>query len=282
MKQYKTYKAKADAQVALDLANVTSPFTIEVRFIGGLTQTQQAAFTGAADRWARMIIGDLPPVMVDGEVVDDVVILAEGRSIDGVNGILGQAGPTRLRPATAGDAAFIPAKGIMRFDSADLERMEENGTLNDVITHEMGHVLGIGTIWREKGLLVGAGGVNPVFTGQAASVEFGRLRDTGPTPVPVANTGGPGTRDSHWRELVFNNELMSGIITGVGNPLSRVTVASLQDLGYVVDINAAEPFELPSLQSLTESGVLTTHALPINEGVVLPMIPTVLPATSLQ
>lgn len=31
---------------------------------------------------------------------------------------------------------------------------------------------------------------------------------TVPTPVPVANTGGPGTRDGHWRESVFGNELL--------------------------------------------------------------------------
>ena len=71
--------------------------------------------------------------------------------------MLGQAGPTRLRPAEAGAAAFLPAKGRMSFDTADLAQMERDGTLNDVITHEMGHVLGIGSVWTQKGLLAGAG-----------------------------------------------------------------------------------------------------------------------------
>jgi hypothetical protein len=282
MKEYETYTARADAEAALAIAGVTSPFTIEVRFVGGLTPAQQAAFSQAADRWTRVIVGDLPSVMVEGEIIDDVLIFAEGASIDGVNGMLGQAGPTRLRPPTAGEAAFLPARGVMKFDSADLQRMEQNGTLNDVITHEMGHVLGIGTVWARKGLLQGAGGPDPVFTGPAASEEYGRLRGTGPTPVPVANVGAVGTRDAHWRELVFNNELMSGIITGAGNPLSLVTVASLQDLGYVVDVNAAEPFTLPSLLDLAESGALTAHDIPIDGGIMLPNIPTVLPASSLQ
>lgn len=35
--------------------------------------------------------------------------------------------------------------GFMQFDTADLRHMENEGTLVDVITHEMGHVLGIGT-----------------------------------------------------------------------------------------------------------------------------------------
>lgn len=277
MKYYETYKTHKGRSAALAMG-ITSPFVIEVRFLGGLTPRQQDAFAGAADRWSRIIIGDVPSVMADGEIIDDVLILAEGRSIDGVGRILGQAGPTRLRPAT-GPAAFLPAKGIMRFDTADLENMERNGTLNDVITHEMGHVLGIGTIWREKGLLLRSAPNDPVFTGPTASVEFGRLRSTGSTPVPVADVGGPGTVDSHWRESTFNNELMSGSISGVGNPISRVTVASLQDLGYVVDINAAEPFTLRNLSLDEEAALVAQEAL---SGIVLPNIPTVLPASSMQ
>jgi hypothetical protein len=284
MPQYETYEARANAQVASALAATTSPFTITVRFIGGLTQTQKDAFKAAADRWSRMIVGDLPSVQVDGEVIDDVLILAEGADIDGPGKILGQAGPTHLRPASAGAAAFIPAKGMMTFDSADLAQMEQQGTLNDVITHEMGHVLGIGTIWPNKGLLNGANTDNPTFRGQKSMAEYGQLRGDGggSTPVPVENMGGPGTRNSHWRETIFRTELMSGFIAAPGNPLSRVTVGSLQDLGYVVDLNAAEPFELPNLLLLAESGLIAGHEAPIDQGIMLPNIPTVLPDDSLR
>src|SRR5438874_787744 len=142
-----SYEAKADPQIASALAKTKtkSAFSIQVRFLGGLTQTQKAAFKTAADRWSRVIVGSLPPVTVDGEVIQNVLILAQGVNIDGPGNILGQAGPTRLRPGSAGSAAFIPAKGRMAFDTADLQQMESDGTLNDVITHEMGHVLGIGT-----------------------------------------------------------------------------------------------------------------------------------------
>src|SRR3954447_22112145 len=142
---YDTYEALADAQRARALAGTASPFSIKVRFLGGLTDSQQAAFVAAADRWTKVIVGDLPDVVVDGEAVDDLLILAQGSRIDGPGGILGQAGPTHLRPATAGAAAFLPAKGTMQFDTDDLSQMETSGTLQDVITHEMGHVLGFGT-----------------------------------------------------------------------------------------------------------------------------------------
>ena len=168
------YIAQAKASIAAELAPAAaavSPFTIEVRFLGGLTPKQKNAFKSAADRWSRVIIGDLPSVKVDNEVIDDVVILAQGSPIDDVGRILGQAGPTHLRPQSAGVAAFLPAKGKMTFDTADLKQMEQDDTLNDVITHEMGHVLGIGTVWTFKSLLKGAGKTNPTFLGKAAMKE---------------------------------------------------------------------------------------------------------------
>jgi hypothetical protein len=276
-----SYVAKADAQIAMAMANAQSPFTIEVQFAGGLTNSQKDAFKAAADRWTRVIIGDLPSVFADGVLIDDLLIVAQGSVIDGVGGILGQAGPTRLRPASAGAAAFLPARGKMAFDTADLAKMEQNGTLVDVITHEMGHVLGIGTVWTSKGLLTGAGGSNPRFRGANARREYGVLRGTGPTHVPVENTGGVGTRDSHWRETVFRNELMTGFVGTSGNPMSRMTVASLQDLGYVVDLNAAEAFGLPNLLQLAEGGMLVA-AETLQRGTMLPSIPIVLPEGSLQ
>jgi hypothetical protein len=279
--EIEVYLAKADSQVATALAKTTSPFTIEVRFLGGLTQTQKKAFKTAADRWSRVIVGDLPSVRVDGDVIDDVLILAQGVDIDGPGKILGQAGPTRLRPASAGQFAFIPAKGKMAFDTADLSQMEKDGTLNDVIAHEMGHVLGFGTIWSNKKLLKRAGTSNPTFIGENAMREYGVLRGSRKRAVPVENTGGPGTADSHWRETIFRNELMTGFVGSAGNPLSRLTVASLHDLGYVVDMNAAEPYSLPDLMALAESGALVMKGGAFQLGTVLPNIPLILPDSSL-
>jgi predicted Zn-dependent protease len=121
----------------------TSPFSIDVRFLGGLSPAQQAAFANAAQRWAQVITGDLPPDIVDGHTIDDVLIEAEGVPIDGPGRTLGQAGPTHVRLGS-----LLPVKGIMSFDTADLDRMEADGSLTDVILHEMGHVLGFGTLCK--------------------------------------------------------------------------------------------------------------------------------------
>ncbi|HEX7428961.1 MAG TPA: hypothetical protein VF328_19020 [Mycobacterium sp.] len=81
---------------------------------------------------------------------------------------------------------------------------------------------------------------------------------------------------------MFRNELMSGFIAQPGNPLSRLTVASLGDLGYDVDLDAAEPYQLPNLLDLAERGLLVAHLAPLDEGFVLPSIPIVLPENSLR
>ncbi|MGH9201722.1 MAG: leishmanolysin-related zinc metalloendopeptidase [Vicinamibacterales bacterium] len=275
------YIARASAKAA-KAAKAAAPFTITVVFLGGLTTAQKNAFKSSADRWSKVIVGDLPDVVIGGQVVDDVLIEASGVPIDGPGGILGQAGPTHLRPAGTGGTSLIPAKGRMQFDTADLAAMQSNGTLNDVITHEMGHVLGIGTIWNLKGLLSGTSGTNPVFTGINAKKEFGTLKGTGPKPVPVENTGGPGTRNSHWRDTVFINELMTGFVNTAPNPMSRLTVASLKDLGYKVDLSKAETFNLPDLIGMAEAGLLL-GAVEAREahGMVLPTVPMTLPVEAI-
>ena len=85
-----------------------------------------------------------------------MIIDASGVGIDGAGGILGQAGPDTLRTGS-----LLPVHGVMQFDAADLAQLESSGQLVSVITHEMGHVLGIGSIWQQKGLLSGAGGSDP-------------------------------------------------------------------------------------------------------------------------
>ena len=232
-------------------ARKRSGFSIQVRILGGLTSAQQRAFQFAAAMWSKIISADVPGIRVDGERIDDLLIEAVGTLIDGESGILGQAGPTHLRPDS-----LIPVKGKMEFDRSDLARMEADGSLVSVITHEMGHVLGIGTIWEDLGLLRGAGTANPVFTGAKAMREFGVLiGENTPTPVPVENTGGQGTRDGHWRESVFGHELMTGFLGPGANPLSRMTAASIEDMGYEVNLAHASPYALPSHLQLSILGV---------------------------
>jgi hypothetical protein len=214
-----------------------------------LTAAQRAAFETAAARWGQIISADVPAVVIKGETIDDVRIDAEGTAIDGAGSILGQAGPLDLRPGS-----FIPATGVMSFDTADLAQMESDGSLVSVIIHEMAHVLGFGTIFDRVRLITGAGGDDPEFTGSSAIREYAALLGGGahPASVPLANVGGPGTRDGHWREEVFGNELMTGFLDSGPNPVSRMTIGAFEDLGYKVDYARAEAYRLPTAQELQE------------------------------
>ena len=228
-----------------------SNYNIDVQFKGGLTASQKDVFALAANRWSEIIIGELPDVDTPQGRIDDLVIEAKGKNIDGPGGILGQAGPTLFRLPS-----LLPCRGIMEFDSADLARMEADGSLKDVIIHEMGHVIGIGTIWQRMGLVQDLDTNNPIFTGRTAMRLFARLkRESGVIPVPVANTGGPGTFGGHWRESVFGNELLTGFLdTGV-NPISRMSIGALKDMGYEVNMDAADRYRLPSSQALAAMGI---------------------------
>jgi hypothetical protein len=234
---------------------VQSLFDVDVRFVGdGGTTAVRSAFTAAINKWRSIIVGDVhntrvqrpggtcaPWIPAIDETINDVVIYARITNIDGPGQILGQAGPCLINSATR-----LAAVGLMEFDEADMELLQSRGNLNDVILHEMGHVFGIGTLWNNgRSLLEGAGTEDPFFSGTAARAQFAALNTVtySGTPVPVHNAGGPGSRDSHWRESILGRELMTpNLNSGVANPLSRLTVGSLQDMGYVVNLAGADPF----------------------------------------
>jgi hypothetical protein len=218
----------------------TEGFDIVLR-VSGLTPSQQQVFDRAVARWEQIIIGDVPSATYRGVAVDDVLIDAEAEPIDGPGGVLGEAGPNAFRSGSR-----LPIHGSMAFDSADLTRLESNDQLYAVVLHEIGHILGIGTIWQSLELLTGAGTTTPRFLGAQATAEYNALFGTTGTSVPVEGRPSPaGSRDSHWRESVFGNELLSPFVNRTSNPLSRVTVAALADLGYTVNLSAADAYTPP-------------------------------------
>ncbi len=255
--------------ISFSATGVSAAYTIDVRFLGTISSPRQGVFIAAAARWGQLIYGDVPdvPVSIPGdtlakyctqgkitptlnETIDDIVIFAILDSIDGPGKILGQSGPCYIRGASS---HYQPVIGVMFFDTADVVNLENTGKFDEVVTHEMGHVLGYGTIWGPSfdNLLVGpagSGGTDPHFVGTQAIAAFDRIGGTGYTAgakVPVEATGGPGTQDSHWRKTVFGPELMTGFLSaGVPDPLSVVTVASMGDQFYQVNYAGADPFSL--------------------------------------
>ena len=116
-----------------------------------------------------------------------------------------------------------------------------------LVWHELGHAMGIGTQWDAFGYLVDGGTADPRYNGAGALDEYSTLLGVPAVSIPVANQGGPGTRDSHWRENVFSTEIMTGFLNfGVTNAISRMTLMSLFDVGWSVNLPAADAYSLPA------------------------------------
>lgn len=243
-------------------------YNIEIRYYGPEPSPQvRAAFETARLRVQSMVTADLPATLINNvnltsnetcgvpvtlnETVDDLVIFATVKTIDGVGKVQASSGPCLVR-----STGKLPVVGRMEMDVDDLNQLANTGRLDPVVLHEMLHVLGFGTIWDQVSpiRLSGAGGGDPRFTGplaiQACSEAGGSSICAGGVPVEncVGISGcGEGTRDSHWREPVFRAELMTGYVEAqnVAMPLSAMTIQSMGDLGYSVTVASADAYKIP-------------------------------------
>ena len=232
------------------VSEASTIFDIEIVFDGSSTFTasQQAAFTTAADTWESLIIDYKTLTVPNGT---KLTITANNPGIDGVGGTLGSAGPTFGN--SFGGSYLYATAGSMSFDSADVNALELAGTFGDVILHEMGHVIGIGTLWSSSA--VGVPGYQELYvagsgqyTGEIGLAAFQQefVGQESATFVPVELGGGPGTADGHWNEgdgglatgitrvsdgQDMNLMLMSGWLNP-GSYISDTTLGSFEDLGY--------------------------------------------------
>jgi hypothetical protein len=240
-----------------------SGFQIDLRFVGNVSSAVKTAAALAAQRWETVISAPLIPYHVVTTAnlcgaripaVDttetSMMIIIQSDSIDGRSNTVGLGGPCIIRD----DAPQFTALGTITVDSADVGSLAQQGLLVSMLTHEMGHVLGIGTLWSDgtvrdsvtyfPNTAAGLGGPDPVFIGRAARVAAAELGFTADSSVgvPIENSGGDGTRDGHWRATVFGHELMTGTLHNGLDPLSLVTIEALADFGYTVVPEAADDF----------------------------------------
>ena len=261
------------------LAAETS-FTVHVRASGGgfdivldfdatVTEPHRAAMRPAAELWMSVLAGtELPAVPVGDHVgcyeartsepvvsVDDLLILVEMRDIDGPGRTLAQAGTCGLR-----EASNLPYVSVMFFDVSDFDGLIASGDATELAMHEIAHALGFGVLWPVKGLLrdrsLGVGAIDAHFTGPLAIAAFdaaGGADYTGGAKVPVENLGGAGSANLHWRGAVLRRELMRPLNRlGVPETFSAITIQSMADLGYIVDVSLAEPYTLPGAGAADE------------------------------
>lgn len=237
-------------------ALVHSDLKIDLRFFGEtLTPAQQTIFTDAVARLRAVIVGALPFADVSGVgaapcgfselpaptgTTDNMVIYAGAKYLDGINGLLGYGEPCYSRSATDSRTAI----GVIVLDMADINYVPDD--MRTVALHEMVHLLGFG-YWNERHLLTGFNTSSVAYIGSggvAGCRAVGGVKTCAST-VPVQNIGGPAEANSHWRDGVFGEELMTASFKA--KPLlSVMTIRSMEDLGYVVNPLAADPYTIPS------------------------------------
>jgi hypothetical protein len=237
-----------------------SGFNIELVPAAGFDPNSQPALVQAlqdsAARWEQVIVGDLPDV----NGVDDLRIQYDFSPIDGRGRIIGQAGPRRVR-----GGSLLPFEGVMTFDSDDVGRLSR-GELDALFLHEMGHVLGIGTLWTNLGCsnCPNQAQYNPTGRCPSAANAFRNTpgRNAG-AELLIEQDGRQGTACGHFDEVQLQSELMTGFLTTNPNTgiseLSTITVGTLRDMGYTVNANAADDFRIPQSNLNSEEGIDLTH-----------------------
>lgn len=260
-------QAVVDGKTTVVDAAVQTAYKIEVRFYGpSLTTAQQALFTNAAARVRAIIVGQLPLVNVAGAdvspctgttiapltgTVDGLLIYAALDSIDGPRKTVAHAGPCYIRLDQNGAPDYRTAVGVMEFDSADIALLTAQGALENTITHEMLHILGFGAFWDDKNLIVTSDTATAKYVGPGgiAGCQAVGGTVTCASSVPIENCVGvpdcgAGSIFSHWEESTFKTEMMTPFINIGPNPLSAMTIRSLEDLGYTVNPAGADAYTI--------------------------------------
>ncbi len=238
-----------------------SPFNIDLAFLDDFTAEERKMLRHVANRWESAIQTELPDFEFSnaqviecgdhsiripaGEQIDDLrIYITKFDEIDHLGRRAGGYGGPRL--VRLSSMPIIGCIGIeLEVSVISTKRRGFNAiapglSLWKTGCHEIGHVLGIGTLWgrgTRRGMLRDLG-ADTHFAGPQAIAAFDQAGGTDYQGAKV-----PTEQDGfHWRLSVLVDELMG---PSSGFALSAITLQALSDLGYSVDLSAADPYVLP-------------------------------------
>ena len=208
-------------------------YKIEIKFETNAAGTEleakhKALVERAARRVEAMITGDVS----GGQAIDNTITVKLKDTSDGVGNNLASAGMS----TAYGDGTA--ASGQMTIDEADLDAMITGGYAYGTYIHEIMHAVGFSSSHPN----FPASNGTATYNGANAIAQYNEIMGTSVTTLNIEDGGGAGTAGSHWEQDDFSNELMTGWVSTGATPLSKVTVGALEDLGYEVDYNAADPW----------------------------------------
>ncbi|HYO25870.1 MAG TPA: hypothetical protein VEQ85_13085 [Lacipirellulaceae bacterium] len=271
--------AVSQAAWALDL-------TFSIATPGSFTPNQLAIINTALGQveqmWESRLVGYQPGIAIGAVPI----------SIHATNTGLGLASAS-FASTTSQGGYTLATSGFVNVNTLEIENFanwqgdEANGLnfIDELLAHEVGHVLGIGTLWASNGVYqfntfqyTGAHGVAAYQTEFNHSILY----------APVENAGNAGTPNSHWDQLMRSSVEGAGgvgdpflldprvgvtdqygrdraleLMTGAIDPdwrepfLARFTVQSMRDLGYAV--TEFEDFNGDGLINVADRDVLMAN-----------------------
>jgi len=188
--------------------------------------------------------------------LNPILITPTIATVDDVNGVLAFAGPDEVfrwgstaipkngggaDTSGGGQTGAIAQTGSITFDVEDVVNLAAGGLLDEVAAHEIGHVLGFGTLFEDNNLLAIHSGT-PQYVGQHALEAY--RAETGLTfaeYIALERGGGAGTAGGHWsaeEDIIFTNrdglgtaDLMTGFLSSAPY-FTNTTLMAFKDLHF--------------------------------------------------
>ena len=241
-------------------------FDIQIAADTGFAAEQLAAIHAGLERWAAVIVNDLPDhpfpegYAPTGHCADhEELEIPAGGSIDDVLvGVGIERTPNVAFRYSICAFRFTTRRPILVYFGIGEEYLArlDLPALTDFTVHSVGHMLGFGFEWgrnqvrnRVRDLGEGANAHFPDPETVAAFDASGGAAWDGGSKVPVENRGASWLTDVHWRSSVMSDEVMSSGHHFAGTadlPLSAITVQAMATLGYEVDVSMADPYTIPA------------------------------------
>ena len=260
------FSAFGDATLKVTTAQAPAEdFALELVMVDEGTASQNGIVTQVAERYESMIGLGSSDLSLSGaadlcapgmpalanEPVDDISIYVMIGPLDGAGNAVAMSGACFVRDGYFGWTG-MPGLGAIVLDEADIATLESDGVFEAVVTREMARAMGFGPFtWEDHGFLQ-----NPSLpeepdadTHMNAPLVVAAFNAAGGegyagAKVPLENGAMQGISDVYWRASVFGDEVMTPYVTGDSQPLSRITLEALYEVGYELDVTMADPFTL--------------------------------------